>query len=130
MSYLLLSLALVLGDDARSPGYPRREILIEPKELAGHLQDAVILDARPRKQYLAGHIPLALWVDEPAWSKAFAADQDPEAWARRMGTLGLNPKRSIVVYDGGLTPAAGRIWWILRYWGYEQLRLLNGGLQA
>jgi thiosulfate/3-mercaptopyruvate sulfurtransferase len=130
MFYAFLSLALFSGDDARASRYPRQEVLVEARELAGHLHDSAIVDVRSRQDYLAGHIPTAIWVDESAWSKAFAANQAPEVWSSRLGGLGLDPARSVVVYDGGVTPAAGRIWWILRYLGYGQVRLLNGGLRA
>jgi thiosulfate/3-mercaptopyruvate sulfurtransferase len=33
----------------------------------------------------------------------------------------------LVVYDDNQNKDAARIWWILRYWGVEDVRLLNGG---
>src|SRR5262249_50658746 len=75
----------------------------------------------------AGHIPGAVWVDHDAWARAFAAGQDPQQWAERIGKLGITAGKPVVVYDDDLAREAARIWWILRYWGVNDARLLNGG---
>ena len=36
----------------------------------------------------------------------------------------------MIVYDDALFRNAARIWWILRYWGVEDARLLDGGWQG
>jgi thiosulfate/3-mercaptopyruvate sulfurtransferase len=123
-SGMFLSLVLAAGD-----GYPRGELLIEPDALAKIDAGAVrILDARAKKKYDAGHIPGAVWVDHETWAKAFAKAQDPNDWAKRIGGVGVeSPKTRVVVYDDALSKDAARIWWILRYWGVRDVRLLNGG---
>jgi thiosulfate/3-mercaptopyruvate sulfurtransferase len=47
-----------------------------------------------------------------------------------MGKLGIGDDTTVVVYDtdGGLW--AARVWWALRYYGHEDAKILNGGLQA
>jgi thiosulfate/3-mercaptopyruvate sulfurtransferase len=45
----------------------------------------------------------------------------------RIGDLGINQASKVVVYDEGPSKDAARIWWILRYWGVDDARLLNGG---
>jgi len=66
-------------------------------------------------------------VDAAAWAKAFDEGKDAEAWSRRIGELGIQPKSHVVVYDDASAKDAARIWWILRYWGVADVRLLNGG---
>lgn len=109
--------------------YPNQRLLLEPAELAKPevAKSFVILDARPKAQYVAGHIPGAIWVDHAAWAKAFGDGTDAKAWSTRIGELGLTAKSKIVVLDDNQTKDSARIWWILRYWGAGDVRLLNGG---
>jgi thiosulfate/3-mercaptopyruvate sulfurtransferase len=111
--------------------YPRAELLMEPAELAKPevAKKYRILDARPRGEYLDGHVPGAVWIDHKEWAKAFAADQDAKKWAARIGKLGIGDETPVVVYASALNDAA-RIWWILHYWDVKDARLLNGGWKA
>jgi thiosulfate/3-mercaptopyruvate sulfurtransferase len=125
-------LAVVGGLRAGGDDYPRPELLVEPSQLAepGVAQRFVILDARGRPDYEQGHVPNARWVDPAAWAKAFGQGQDAEGWSRRIGGLGIGPDSRVVVYDGTFGKDAARIWWLLRYWGVQDVRLLNGGWQG
>jgi thiosulfate/3-mercaptopyruvate sulfurtransferase len=129
---VLLSLPPAQVGEGKAAPYPKAELLVEAADLARPeaARQFHILDARPREQYLAGHLPNAAWVDHADWSKAFAAGQDPQAWQRRLGELGISTATRVVVYDDSATKDAARIWWILRYWGVRDVRLLNGGWQA
>lgn len=109
--------------------YARPEMLMEPAalaqpEAAGHL---IVLDARNRKSFDEGRVPGARWVDAEAWAKAFGSGKDAEAWSARIGALGIGGDSKVVVYDNSSSKDAARIWWLLRYWGVEDVRLLNGG---
>ena len=86
----------------------------------------VILDARDRKQYDESRVPGAVWVDAPAWANAFKDGKDAEGWSARIGGLGISANSKVVVYDNQSFNTAARIWWILRYWGVKDVRLLNG----
>jgi thiosulfate/3-mercaptopyruvate sulfurtransferase len=112
--------------------YPRAQLLIEPAALARPQAASrfVILDARDRKSFEAERIPGARWVDAAAWAKAFGAGQDAKGWSTRIGGLGITRGSKVVVYDDSLFRDAGRVWWILRYWGVDDVRLLNGNFSA
>ena len=79
-----------------------------------------------RKQYAEGRVPGAVWVDAAAWAKAFKDGKDAAGWGARIGNLGINADSKVVVYDNHSFNDAARIWWILRYWGVDDVRLLNG----
>jgi thiosulfate/3-mercaptopyruvate sulfurtransferase len=122
---------------ADEPSYARPDLLIEADRLVGsriidskYADDFTILDARPQTDYLRGHVYAALWVNHDEWAKTFDHGQDAEGWSRRIGSLGIGSKTKVVVYDNSLSKDAARIWWILRFWGVEDVRLLNGGLKA
>ncbi len=125
VSCLLFS-ASATGEKVR---YARPHLLMEPEELARPevAQHYVILDARNREAFEAEHIPGARWVDHDAWQSEFEDGKDPAAWSRRIGDSGISSDSRVVVYDEGKDTYGARIWWTLRYWGIEHVRLLNGG---
>ncbi len=114
---------------AEETAYPRAELLVEPAELAaaGDQSDWIILDARDEAAYRQGHLPGARWVDHAGWAKAFTEGQDAAEWSQRIGALGIAKNSRVIVYDASQFRDAARIWWILRYWGSNDVRLLNGG---
>jgi 3-mercaptopyruvate sulfurtransferase SseA len=117
--------------DAPRTGYARPELLIEatdPDLAAG--KKYTVLDVRDRGAYQAGHIPGAVWVDPVNWAKGFGPGADAGVWSRKIGDLGIRPDTPVVVYDAGGVQNGARIWWILRYWGIRDVRLLNGGWRA
>jgi thiosulfate/3-mercaptopyruvate sulfurtransferase len=125
-------LALVQAGGAQSvneKNYPHPELLIEPSELANPevAKGSMVLDARSHAKYKQGHVPGARWVDHAEWAESFGHGKDTEGWGKRIGSLGLTSSSKVIVYDDNYTKDASRIWWILRYWGVEDVRLLNGG---
>jgi thiosulfate/3-mercaptopyruvate sulfurtransferase len=109
--------------------YPRPDLLIEPVSLSRPqvARQFVILDARDQKSFNVGRIPQARWVDAAAWATTFSDGKDSEGWGKSIGQLGIEPNSKVVIYDAVSTKDAARIWWILRYWGVKDVRLLNGG---
>ncbi|NUQ65402.1 MAG: sulfurtransferase [Pirellulales bacterium] len=133
MKWLALIAAALAPFSAFSQSVPREsyskpDLLIEPSDLAcpDTGRQFVVLDARSREAYDLGHIPGARHVNHDAWKDAFGDGQDREGWGRRIGELGIGPDSKIVVYDDAGMKNAGRVWWILHYWGVNDARLLNG----
>jgi|SRR6516162_1757067 thiosulfate/3-mercaptopyruvate sulfurtransferase len=118
--------------DAESQKYARPKLLIEAEELGTRKagDGSIILDVRKLNEFKRGHIVNASWVDASEWAKAFASNQEEGAWARRLGKLGIDTGSAVFVYGDPTTPDAARIWWILRYWGVKDARILNGGWPA
>ena len=114
---------------AAADPYPNSQLLVEPTELSKpeKTQKFVILDARDKKKFEVAHVPGALWVDHADWAKGFGDGEDALAWGKRIGGLGIEPTASVVIYDDNQSKDAARIWWILKYWGVKDVRLLNGG---
>lgn len=132
MKSALLVLGLFVGGSglaAADESYPQSDLLVEPKQLATpeNAKQYIVLDARNQQQYEQGHVPSARWVDHATWAKDFAAGTDAAGWSMKIGRLGITAESRVVVYDDNLTKDAARIWWILRYWGVKDVRLLNGG---
>ncbi|MFD4919793.1 sulfurtransferase [Streptomyces goshikiensis] len=111
-------------------------------ELAGP-RPPVLLDIRwqlggpdQRPAYEAGHVPGAVYVDldrelaGPAGSGGRHPLPEPEAFGAVMRRAGVSAGAPVVVYDGGLGWAAARAWWLLRWTGHAEVRVLDGGLAA
>jgi len=84
-------------------------------------------------EYAAGHIPGAVFFDLDASSDRNTALPhmlpSAEAFAARMGALGLRDSDDLVVYDGsGTNLSAPRVWWMFRTLGHERVAVLDGGL--
>jgi thiosulfate/3-mercaptopyruvate sulfurtransferase len=94
-------------------------------------------DDRGRERYLDGHLPGAVFVDletELADAPSPAEGRHPLPSVQRLQDAarrwGIGESDAVVAYDatGGL--AAARAWWLLRWGGLIDVRLLDGGLDA
>lgn len=131
------------------PRDPNPALLITAAELAGLLPLApparpVVLDVRypgiglpddGYDQYLAGHVPGAAYV---SLDDALAALHVPGVTGRHplpeaavlqaaMRAAGVSAARPVVVYDDWRSIAAARAWWLLRWAGHDDVRVLDGG---
>ena len=129
---LVLVSILTSALHAAEPSYARPKLLLEPGRLAkpAALKKFVILDVRKPDAYDTEHIPGAIRVDHDEWKEAFGDGSDAEAWSKRIGDLGIGADSTVVLYDDLAAKEAARVWWILRYWGVRDARLLNGGWKA
>lgn len=91
-------------------------------------------DSNGRRQYRDAHIPGAVFVDlenelaEPASSEGrhpLPSIERLQAAARRWGVTNGVP---VVVYDNTGNLAAARAWWLLKWAGFDDVTMLDGGL--
>ena len=89
-----------------------------------------------RAGYEQGHIPNAGFADlmgdlsdsESPYQFAVPA---PEQFAAAMSALGVDDNSRVVLYDSsGSSAWAARVWWMLRWIGFDRAALLDGGLAA
>jgi thiosulfate/3-mercaptopyruvate sulfurtransferase len=103
----------------------------------------VLLDVRWRlggppglEEYRQGHLPGACFLDldrdladppGPGGRHPLPAAPRFQATMRRAG---VRADTGVVVYDGADSTTAARAWWLLRYFGHPDVRVLDGGYQA
>ncbi len=119
-------------------GYANPQLLIAPAELDARLgADSdlpVLLDLRPAEAFAAGHIPGAVHLDLFGLS---LIDTDPAPLAaflwmigHLLAARGVDPARTVVVYDDTSGMRAARAFWFLEFFGHPDVRQLDGGFSA
>jgi thiosulfate/3-mercaptopyruvate sulfurtransferase len=89
-----------------------------------------------RAAYAAGHVPGAVYVDLDSELASAPGERGrhplPELaeFGAAMRRAGVSSRTPVVVYDGGQGWAAARAWWLLRWTGHPDVRVLDGGLPA
>ena len=113
----------------------RESMLIEADELLKklHHKNVRIYDAAiNNNRYLQGHIPEAAFFDHEKFSAPNAKYEytllPDSALATQIGEIGISHDTEVIFYAWGMLPFAARAWWILRYAGHDNVRVLNGGL--
>lgn len=130
------------ANSARPPIVSAAELRAE--QAAG--RRPVLLDVRwqlggpdQRSAYEAGHLPGAVYVDldrelagpvRPDGRGGRHPLPDPEEFGAVMRRAGISADTPVVAYDGGQGWAAARAWWLLRWTGHPDVRVLDGGLTA
>ncbi|GGW71780.1 sulfurtransferase [Streptomyces griseoloalbus] len=128
--------------------------IISAPELASALSGAkpsVLLDVRwqlsigkaageppfdGRAAYRTGHLPGAVYVDldRELASAPGGHGRHPlpnlAVFGAAMRRAGVSSATPVVVYDGGMGWAAARAWWLLRWTGHPDVRVLDGGLPS
>ncbi len=120
------------------------ESLVSTDWLDAHLgePDLVVVDASwhmpasgrsGREEYLRAHIPGArfLDIDELSDHSNPSPHMLPSAaeFAAAMGRVGIGRDDRIVVYDNSPIHTAARGWFMLRYFGAQNVAILDGGFQ-
>ena len=113
-------------------GYEFPEFLAETEWLAEHLDDdnLRVVDTDVIDAYRRGHVPGAVlmpdnYQKDPDSSRVHILG--PEKFGEMMESLGIGDDTIVVAYDNSRSLYAGRFWWALRYYGHDDVKVLNGG---
>lgn len=124
--------------------------LISAFRLAHEIEDVVVIDARwtlstgrapgappvGRPDYEAGHVPGAFFVDLDSELAGPPGERGrhplPEASTveATLRRCGVSEHTRVVVYDGRDSWSASRAWWVFRWAGLHDVRVLDGGFAA
>ncbi len=115
---------------------------VETGWLADHLDDPQVriidmrfyFDRPGFEAYAVDHLPGALYLQ---WDTELSDPNHPvkymlvppEKLAALMGRLGIDNAMTIVAYDDEGGHFSSRLWWTLNYYGFDNVRILHGGIQ-
>jgi|SaaInl5LU_22_DNA_1037371.scaffolds.fasta_scaffold02803_7 thiosulfate/3-mercaptopyruvate sulfurtransferase len=116
----------------------REHVLISSEWLAdyGHYPDLHILElGRTPYEYAQAHIPEAKFID---WRVDITNPAQPDKYnilpraqfEALMGKLGITLNSTVVLYDTLDNRASARMFWTMKYYMHESVKVLDGGLTA
>ena len=124
----------------------KNELLIEANELSQMIgnENCVLVDCRAklddpdwgRHEYFRGHLPNAIFVDlntqlsAPSGIHGRHPLPQRESFADLLASWGITHETLLVPYDSKDSVYACRFWWMARWLGVRQVRVLNGGLRS
>ena len=121
--------------------------IISEKELKNNISnnDFIIFDTRCDikdsgygiDSYTEGHIENSIFVDvdtDLASEKQQGTGRHPlpkvETFCDKLSHWGMDNNKQVVIYDDAGGAFAGRMWWMLRWLGHEDVAVLDGGLNS
>ena len=127
ISVLVLFLLIFQGTEAQD--------LISAKALTGIMKDknVKIVSVRKASDYAKVHIEGAVNIDLKKMYKPGAVKsvlKSSSEIATYLGQHGISNKNKIVIYGTGSGKSSGRLYWILKYLGCKDVKILNGHLKA
>lgn len=107
--------------------------------LQENLANVLVIDARAEKEYKSGHVPGAINITWQMLSN-MAPKQGETGWGvilgkeelgAKLGSFGIDGTKDIIVYNDpkGLGEE-GRVFWMLKVAGIENVKMMNGGYPA
>lgn len=131
---LLISLSAFGAEPISDRGYSSPENLISCEELnrIRDNEDVKIIDFRSNMDYVTGHIPGAIQIGRDEFEDTNAKYDYFMASPEKIETLlrekGIENNDLIVAYDNTNNLWSSRVWWTLKMYGHENVKLLDGAL--
>ncbi len=131
--YLLIILTLA-GCGVKTSGEKETEI-ISAKEAVGMIgvDNVILVDARSSMDYKKGHIEGAINVsraDIVANTPYPNMLCPPEQLEKVMKEKGISNTSTVVIYDSNKNMDSARLWWTLKIYGHDNVKVVSGGLDT
>jgi thiosulfate/3-mercaptopyruvate sulfurtransferase len=112
--------------------YANQDVLVETDWLEGKIDDPnirIVEVDEDTQAYEKGHIPNALgWNWNTDLHAPVGRDYvDQEGLSKLFQKAGIGPDTTLILYGGNNNWFAAYAYWLLRYLGYGNVKLLNGG---
>jgi thiosulfate/3-mercaptopyruvate sulfurtransferase len=133
---VLLAIVIVFtGCGPQAPGESGTEIITaeEALTLLETESNVVLVDARPTLEYRESHVDGAVSIARadivvmaPFPNLVAPADQIE----RVMGSRGISNDTLVIAYDDNNNMDSARLWWTLKAYGHDAVKVVSGGLSA
>jgi thiosulfate/3-mercaptopyruvate sulfurtransferase len=114
-------------------------LVISPEELNARItrkkdKSLLIIDARPFSDYAEGHVPGAVNIDLMQFHWIDTSKEGIRQFNKQtrilLSNIGVSKDKFVVFYDDVSGPSAARGVWLLLYFSYSNVAMLDGGLAA
>lgn len=129
MKSIIIALSIILVS-----GFTYAQDLVNPKDAVKLLSNkgVVIIDCNPIDEYAKVHITnsVNIW-HEDLYAKGTGIEgvlKKGEELSKFFGTKGVSNNSTILLYDAGSNKYSGRLYWILKYLGATDVKIINGGM--
>ncbi|HKG89031.1 MAG TPA: sulfurtransferase [Nitrososphaeraceae archaeon] len=113
--------------------YAHPEVLVDTQWVEDHLKDPKVrvaeVDYDPKANYMLGHTPGAVlfdWkedINDPLTRNIFSKPSCEDLLQR----AGINNDTTLILYGDFNNWFAAFAFWVFKYYGYDDIRLMNGG---
>lgn len=131
---VLLVLALTLsGCGPKAPGEKNVDIIDAEQALELVEDGALLVDVQDFLRYNRAHIAGAVNVSRADIVVNYPVPglvAPPEQIEDIMSYVGIGKDTMVVAYDANANMDAARLWWTLKYYGHDSVRVVSGGMDA
>ncbi len=115
--------------------FVQSDYFVEAADLAELMQDpsTVVIDARSDEAFSKGHLqgavhlpPALLSISEPVGGMLAPQEQVEQI----LGEKGIERNSKVYIYDNNGGVFAGRVWWAMKIYGHDVVKVVNGGETA
>ncbi len=135
---ILLSFTLVFiftsCTSTDAPGEKGQEIITANEALKSiTTENVVLVDAQSSRAYKDGHVKGAVNIsrNDITTFGPFPGMLSPaEDVAEVLGESGISTDSTVIIYDDNNNMDAARLWWTMKVYGHENIKVVSGGLEA
>ena len=92
--------------------------------------NVVVVSTRKSTDYAKVHVPGAVHLDHKALYGDLSMLKSPNEIAGILGSKGISNTNKILLYDDGSGKYSGRMYWILKYIGAQDVKIIDGGMKG
>lgn len=130
---LIITVAGCTGN-TKAPGEKGQEIISAKEALkSASNEEVVLVDAQKSGAYEDGHVKGAVNISRndittfgPFPNMLASAEDIAETLAEN----GISNDSKVIIYDQNNNMDAGRLWWTMKVYGHQNVKVVSGGLQA
>ncbi len=131
----LLIVFVLLFTSCNSTSYKGSNDIVEPSEVSDGMSNnqVIVIDARSQEDYAKGHVQgaICLTADELTISDPVKGMLAPKEQIEKvLSEKGISNDSILYIYDNSKGVYASRVWWALKVYGHDQVKVVNNGQQG